>query len=61
MNLPVDPGNDLCERMTVIQMTALRQQLMDLKAVLEFAYDETDVASACKLMRQEFGSEFPAE
>lgn len=61
VNTPVGPEKDLCDRMTVPQMSALRRQLLSLKAALEAARDDADVATACKRMRKEFGPEFPVE
>lgn len=58
---PVGPTKNLCERMTVPQMTVLRQRLLRLKAALEAARKDTDLATASKRMREEFGEEFPVE
>lgn len=56
---PVGPEKNLCERMTVPQMTALRRRLVGLKTALEATRENADVMSACNRMREEFGPEFP--
>lgn len=58
---PVGPKKNLCERMTIPQMTALRRRLLSLKAALDAAREDTDVTRACGRLRGEFGPEFPAE
>lgn len=61
VNTPVGPEKNLCERMTVPQLTVLRRRLVHLKNTLVAVQKETDVSIACKRMRDEFGPEFPAE
>lgn len=57
--LPVTPFNDLMECMTKTQMTKLKVKLETLHNALEEAYDESLPEEACKMMRNQFGGDFP--
>jgi hypothetical protein len=57
--LPVAPWKDLFARMTVGQMTEFRARLVFLRDRLDAVIAEPDPVEACKLMRKEFGPEFP--
>jgi len=57
--LPVPPGKDIFDRMTVGQMTTFRERLMQLEERLAEVTKEVDPVVACELMRKDFGEEFP--
>ena len=57
--LPVPPGNDLFEKMTDAQMKDFENKLKRLLDALDKALDEEDLKKACKILRDEFGDDFP--
>jgi hypothetical protein len=57
--LPVQPSNDLFEKMTDIQMTNFKEMLENLRDALTEAWDETDPREASKILRKQFGDDFP--
>jgi hypothetical protein len=57
--LPVEPGNDLFERMTAKQMADFKVKLTTLRDALVYADGVSDPVAACERLRQVFGSEFP--
>lgn len=57
--LPVEPRSDIFARMSDAQMTAFRDRLVSLQAVLADATKTADPVAACEGMRGEFGEEFP--
>lgn len=57
--LPVEPYNDLFEKMTDKQMEDFKVKLDDLKTALEDAQAEADMHEACKILESKFGSDFP--
>lgn len=59
VKLPVAPWKDIFERMTTGQMTTFRERLIQLRDRLDEVVNELDPVEACKLMRKEFGDEFP--
>ncbi|NMO18774.1 nucleotidyltransferase [Pyxidicoccus fallax] len=59
VNVPVAPRKDIFTRMTDGQMTTFRERLMQLRDRLAEVAKESDPVVACKLMRKEFGEEFP--
>lgn len=59
VSMPVVPFNDLFEKMSDVQMTDFRDRLLDLQTALKKAIGEADPVAACKLMKAEFGEEFP--
>jgi hypothetical protein len=59
VRLPVQPYNDLFEKMTDIQMTNFKEKLDELLNALIKAKDEVDPVEACKILRQQFGDDFP--
>ncbi len=59
INLIIEPGNDLFEKMTDNQMEDLKAKLEDLKAALQNAQDEADVHEACTILKGVFGDDFP--
>lgn len=58
-HLPVEPYNDLFEKMSGRQMTNLKSRLEGLKGVLETALDEDDLYEACEVLSEELGYDFP--
>lgn len=59
VTLPVEPRNDLFERMTNRQMQDFRSKLEKLLDALNEAEDEVDPHEACELLRKVFGDDFP--
>lgn len=59
VKLPVPPYNDLFEKMSDEQCKVFKGKLENLKEVLEEAYAEADPHEACKILRKEFGDDFP--
>ncbi|HBW3737325.1 TPA: nucleotidyltransferase, partial [Klebsiella pneumoniae] len=57
--LPVEPSTDLFERMSDNQMKDLKTKLEKLSAVLIEARDQPDTHEACKLLKAQFGDDFP--
>ena len=57
--LPVTPFNDLMERMTNAQTTKFKVKLEALYNALGEAYAEPLPEDACKMMRNQFGEDFP--
>ncbi len=57
--LPVTPYNDLFEKMTDTQMTIFKEKLEKLRDALQEARDETDPHESCKILRRQFGEDFP--
>lgn len=59
VKLPVPPYNDLFEKMTDAQCSTFKEKLQKLKEVLEESYNEADPHEACKMLKKEFGEDFP--
>ena len=59
VTLPVPPGNDLFEKMTDQQCRNFKDLLIKLRDALQDAMNETDPHEACKILRKQFGSDFP--
>ncbi len=59
VTLPVEPGNDLFERMTNCQMEDFEQRLKDLLEALDAAAVEVDPVDACERLQRVFGEAFP--
>jgi hypothetical protein len=59
VELPVPPANDLFVKMTDIQCATLKEKLENLKQVLINAENETDPHEACKILKKQFGDDFP--
>lgn len=59
VNLPVEPWNDLFERMTNKQMSEFEEKLQALKDALDEADREADPHEACKILCKQFGEDFP--
>ena len=60
VDLPVEPRNDLFEKMTNLQMTEFKSKLERLLEALDFADDAIDPVDACDELRRVFGDDFPA-
>lgn len=56
---PVPPGDDFFTRMTGKQMESFEEKLKNLRDALDAALSEVDPTEACKLLQQQFGSDFP--
>lgn len=59
VQLPVPPYNDLFEKMSDDQCKNFKEKLQRLKKNLEAARAETDPHEACKILKKEFGDDFP--
>jgi hypothetical protein len=59
VQLPVAPYCDLLKDVTEIQMADFKTKLAKLRDVLNDADKEADTHEACKLLRGQFGDEFP--
>lgn len=60
VKLPVQPYNDLFEKMTKIQMILMKRKLIDLRNTLAAASQESYFFNACASLRKVFGSDFPS-
>jgi len=59
VRLPVLPGNDLFEKMTDQQCKDLKEKLEKLRDALSDAENEADPHEACKILKKQFGDDFP--
>ncbi|MBT3255210.1 MAG: nucleotidyltransferase [Deltaproteobacteria bacterium] len=59
IELPVEPHDDLNRKMTESQMKTFKEKLEDLKDALIDAQNEDLEDEACKLLKKQFGDEFP--
>lgn len=59
VQIPVEPWTDIFARMSDGQMTKFHERLTQLKERLNEVTLEPDPVKACKLMREDFGDEFP--
>ncbi|WP_195431976.1 cyclic GMP-AMP synthase DncV-like nucleotidyltransferase [Morganella morganii] len=57
--LPVAPRTDLFERMSETQMKEFKEKLEALRDALDEALDQPDTHEACKILRKQFGDDFP--
>lgn len=57
--LPVDPGNNLFEKMTENQMESLYQEISTMLNKLDEASEKTKKSEACEIMVELFGEDFP--
>ena len=60
IKLPVQPYNDLFEKMTINQMILLRMKLINLRDALISASNEYYSLHACAKLQKVFGQSFPA-
>jgi hypothetical protein len=59
VQVPQEPFTDLLERLTNKQMETLEERLTRLADALDAADAEVDPVEACKILRREFGDDFP--
>lgn len=59
VTLPVPPYNDLFAKMTDTQCNDLKERLKTFLENLKKAEKESDPHEACKILKREFGSDFP--
>ncbi|WP_404371663.1 nucleotidyltransferase [Corallococcus coralloides] len=59
VKVPVAPWKDIFVKMTDGQMTTFRDRLIQLRDQLDKVMQQPDPVDACKLMRDQFGPEFP--
>jgi len=59
VELPVVPNSDLLKRMTDNQMDAFKEKLETLRGALDEARNDSSQVNACKILRKQFGNEFP--
>ncbi len=59
ISLPVQPYGDLNAKMTQSQMDAFNEKLETLRDALKEARDEDLEEEACKILRKQFGDDFP--
>ncbi len=59
VELPVLPYNNLFVKMTDNQCKDFKERLQNLLANLKKAKDESDPHEACKILKREFGDDFP--
>lgn len=59
VTLPVPPNNDLCEKMTDQQCENFKKKLETLSDAFADAENETDPHEACKILKKQFGDDFP--
>ncbi|NEP08241.1 MAG: nucleotidyltransferase [Okeania sp. SIO4D6] len=60
VKLPVQPYNDLFEKMTDNQIELMKQKLTILQKVLNIASQEDNSCNACTALKQVFGKDFPS-
>jgi hypothetical protein len=59
VTLPVTPYCDLMEWMTECQMSTVKSKFEVLRDALQEAYDEDLPEDACKVLKKQFGDDFP--
>lgn len=59
VNLPVEPYNNLFEKMSHNQMLSFKEELVELKEHLNSASSEMYTTHACNTLRKVFGEDFP--
>jgi len=60
IKLPVEPYNDLFEKMSDNQMFSMKQKLINLRDALTNASNEYYPSSACAKLQKVFGNDFPS-
>lgn len=58
VNIPVEPENDLFEKMTENQMLVFKDKLEKLRDALVEAKGKADPHDACKILQKQFGADF---
>ena len=59
VELPVEPGNNLFDKMTANQMEDFKNRLLSFKDTLDYAVEERNVEEACYALWEEFDDDFP--
>ena len=59
VTLPIEPWNDVFDRMTFKQMGLFKERLINLKDALVEAQQTNDPVEACEILRNVFGDDFP--
>lgn len=59
VKLPVDPGNDLFDKMSDNQKKVFKEKVEKLRDAIEKAENEPDPHEASKILRKQFGEDFP--
>ena len=59
VKLPIEPWNDLFERMTNKQMGVFKKNLIELRDALVYAEGVSDPVAACERLQTVFGDDFP--
>ena len=59
VELPVEPYNDLFEKMSFSKIASMESKLVSLQKALFYAANETNYFDACMKLRQVFGDDFP--
>lgn len=58
VKMPIEPQNDLFEKMSNISMLEFKEKLYRLKESLGKAYEEIDPVAACEYLNKVFGEDF---
>jgi hypothetical protein len=61
VRLPVQPYNNLFEKMSKNQMISFRTELIKLKELITDAQNDTQSKTACMRLRRAFGDDFPED
>jgi HTH-type transcriptional regulator / antitoxin HigA len=59
VKLPIEPWNDVFDRMTAKQMTTFKEKLITLRDTLLYAEDVSNSVVACEQLQLVFGGDFP--
>lgn len=59
VRLPIEPWNDVFDRMTAKQMGEFKEKLITLKDALIYAEGVSDTVAACERLQGVFGQDFP--
>jgi hypothetical protein len=58
VKLPIEPWNDIFNRMTAKQMTTFKEKLITLRDALRYAEGVSDPVAACERLQLVFGDDF---
>ena len=58
INMPIEPNNNLLEKMSNKCMIEFKEKLQKMKENLDKAYEEEDPVIACEYLNKSFGSDF---
>jgi len=59
VKLPVQPYNELFEKMSDNQMASMKNKLINLRDILNIASNASYTTTACSELRKVFGVDFP--